>query len=187
MRWDELFADLEATAAGWEQLGLRSEIADRTRAERAQIALIGRLCAARGRRVECVVAGTGRVAGTLSAVGADWLLLGEPEESLVLTAAVTAWVDLGSDAVDPAAVGEVERRWPLQSVLRTIVRDRGVVHVVGVDGTVSTGRLERVGADHLDVARYPLDAAGRSRDVQQRLTMPLGAIAVVRRAQRTWT
>lgn len=186
MRWDELFADLEATAAGWDRLDLEAEVAERTRAELGSVTLLSRLHAALGQRVELSVAGAGRMSGTLHAVGADWALLGQPRETLVLTSAVTAWSDLTGEAVDPSSIGVVERRLPVQTALRAILRDRAVVQVVSRDATVSTGRLERVGSDHVDLVRYPDDAAGRASDLLGRVTLPLQALAVVRRPAPTW-
>jgi diacylglycerol kinase family enzyme len=63
VRWDELFGDLEAQWQAQLRRELDAEVADRTRRERAAIALADRL-AAQGRRV----VGVALVDGTLSAV-----------------------------------------------------------------------------------------------------------------------
>ncbi len=48
MRWNDLFADLENQAQAWERAELDVEVADRSRAEQATVALVDRLLAARG-------------------------------------------------------------------------------------------------------------------------------------------
>ncbi|MFZ1486017.1 MAG: hypothetical protein WAS95_08200, partial [Nostocoides sp.] len=51
-RWERLFADLDAAVAADERRELDVEIADRTRAERAKVALAARLAAQRGAELD---------------------------------------------------------------------------------------------------------------------------------------
>jgi hypothetical protein len=69
--------------------------------------------------------------------------------ALVPLAAVAAVDGLATHAA-PAA-GVVESRLGLGHALRALARDRVVVRV-RTGGTDLTGRIERVGADHVDLA-----------------------------------
>ena len=56
MRWDALFADLEARAHGEHAAELVAEVADRTRIETASLHLVDRLRPAQGHRLVVVAA-----------------------------------------------------------------------------------------------------------------------------------
>ena len=175
MRWDELFADLEAQLSAARDGEERAERGELVRAERATVRLADRLRASLGQQVRVHVGnlpgeGDAVVAGELLEVGADWLLVGEPgsRQALVPLAGVDTLVGVASH-ISPAT-GFVERRLGLGSALRALGRDRSEVHV-HTSGRTVVGRIERVGADHLDVA------AGSGAP---RWTVPLDAVRVVR-------
>ena len=153
MRWEALFADLEAQLDASDAAGLAAEIADLTRAERATVDLAGRLRAAQGGPATIVVAGGDTVAGLLLEVAAQWVLVGDGvRRALVPLAAVAA---VGGLAVRSApSAGEVARRLGLGAALRALARDRVTVRVA-TDGGDLAGRIERVGADHLDLVAGP--------------------------------
>src|SRR4051812_701873 len=93
MRWQQLFADLQAQMEEAEAAEERSESASRARAEIGAVRLAERLRGAQGAFLALGCGGAGRVTGRLVEVGADWLLL-EDEQArscLVATAAVR-WV-----------------------------------------------------------------------------------------------
>ncbi|MBA3232334.1 MAG: hypothetical protein H0T17_00050, partial [Propionibacteriales bacterium] len=75
MRWERLFDDLEGQARALEDAERESEILDRTRGELAQVLLVNRLRAQLGERVQLQVSGVGPLAGILTRLGTDWLLL----------------------------------------------------------------------------------------------------------------
>jgi hypothetical protein len=182
MRWDQLFADLEGQADAAAAAELASELADRTRRELGRLRLVDRLRAAHGVRLVLRVRGAGVLTGTVADVGADWVLLEEPDGrgALVPLEGVLALSGVGSRSELPGSEGEVESRFDLRFALRRLVRDRSPVEVVLVDGTAVAGTLDRVAADHVDLAQHAPEEARRARAVRQVLLLPLNALAVVR-------
>lgn len=150
MRWEALFADMEAQLDAAQAADLAAEVADLTRAELATVELRDRLRAAQGTDLTVVVAGGGTVAGELLEVSAQWVLVGGGTgRALVPLGAVVAVRGLAVRSAP--ATGEVARRLGLGSALRALARDRVTVRVT-TDGAELAGRIERVGADHLDLA-----------------------------------
>ena len=175
VRWDELFADLEAQLSAAHADASRAELGELVRAERATVHLVDRLRATRGHPVRLHVGDlpgerAAVVAGQLVDVGADWLLVLEPgaRQNLVPLGAVQALEGVTAH-VSPAA-GEVERRLGLGAALRALGRDRVQVQVQTA-GRTGVGRIDRVGADHVDLV------AGQPGTVW---TVPLDALRVVR-------
>ncbi len=83
-------------------------------------------------------------------------------------------------AAAPSAGGVVARRLTLGHALRALARDRVVVRLA-VDGGEVVGRLDRVGADHVDVTSVADGSGGRPPGRTARCwTVPIAAIRVVR-------
>jgi hypothetical protein len=186
VRWRRLFEDLDTQAAALEDAELRSEIADRTRAELASVPLARRLHSALGSTVELRLLGDAVVRGLLSGWGPDWLLVEAGDEVLVSMGAVVAAGRLGSAASAVAGIGLVESRTSITSVLRAIARDRSTVAVRLVDSSQLIGTPDRVGADWVDIAAHDVGDAPRAPAVQGRWTVPLGALAAIRRQPAGW-
>ena len=182
MRWDELFADLESQADAAEAAELAAEVAERTRHEVGRLRLVDRLRAAHGASVVVRLRGAGALTGRVADVGADWVLLEEPDGrgALVPLGEVLALSGVGARSDLPGAAGAVEERLDLRYALRRLVRDRAAVEVVLVDGTVVAGTLDRVAADHVDLAQHPAGQPRRARAVERVLLVPLSALALVR-------
>lgn len=182
MRWDELFADLAGQADAALAAELDAEVAERTRHEVGRLRLVDRLRVAHGRDLVVRVRGAGVLTGAVADVGADWVLLAEPggRGALVPLREVLALSGLGARSELPGRQGEVEERLDLRFALRRLVRDRAAVEVVLVDGTAVAGTLDRVAADHVDLAQHAPDQARRARAVRQVLQAPVSAIALVR-------
>jgi hypothetical protein len=185
MRWEELFADLEAQARSLERAE-EGELSDRTRGEMAQVTLMNRLRAQVSRQVTVSIRGLGDLTGRLQRTGADWLLLQAPDEVIVPLAAVMALRDLPPDAVSPDSSSVVAGGLRLTSVLRGAARDRSVVVVTQVDGRSFTGTPDRVGADFVDLALHDPVEAPRRTEVRARATVSLTAIACIRRRPTGW-
>ena len=181
VRWDELFDDLDGQYDAAVQAELADEVRDRTRREAALLSLADRLASAVGAALRLTVTGAGPLSGRLTAVGPDWLLLHEcGGESLVPLAAVVGLSGAGARSRAPGGHGEVARRLDLRWALRGLARQRAGVQVVRVDGSVVAGTLDRVGADHLDVAEHPAGEPRRAGAVSRVQLIPLLAVAVVR-------
>ncbi|WP_265447672.1 hypothetical protein [Flexivirga meconopsidis] len=180
MRWQQLFADLEAQLAASARLEQAAEVADRTRRERAEVSWLDRAARSEGASIACTTA-AGVVRGTLDDLGKDWLLVQEHgrHAALLPTAAVLSVVGLTLRSDDDRGMG---RRFGIGVALRAIARDRAAVAVHDIAGGLATGTVDRVGADHLDLAEHPADALRRPGALTGHRVIPFGAIAVVRRA-----
>lgn len=179
MRWDRLFDDLEAQLDAADAAELASEVADRTRRERALVELTDRLMARRGQPVALHLAGGSSCEGVLVDVAQQWVVLRAPGPVLVPTAALTSLRGLGTGAVTTGR-DAVHRRHSLGSVLRAVARDRSQVRMALVDATVWAGTLDAVGADYVDLAEHEPDEPRRPSAVRSVRTVPFAALAWVR-------
>jgi hypothetical protein len=181
MRWDALFADLEAEAGAEEEAERRSEVADRIRSELGRLRLIDRLAPALHSAgvLRLGLAGHPAATGSLLALGIDWLLLGQESgsERLIALGAVETIQGLDGSSAEPGWEGLVGARLDLRVALRRVVRDRSAVTVGLRSGDAVSGRLARVGADHVDVT------AAQTRDSGAAMgwTVPLSALVFVQR------
>ncbi len=182
MRWQRLFADLQAEFDEAEAAAERAEDASRRRVETGAVRLVDRLAGALGGRLVLRCSGVGDVSGELVEVGADWLLLtGEGRrEVLVATAAVRAVGGLGRATAPAEDPGPVRARLDLRWALRGLARDRSVVQVVLDDGAAYVGTVDGVGADHVELAEHPADQPRRAAAVRGVRAIALSAVAVVR-------
>lgn len=183
MRWSRLFADLESQVDALFADEVAAEIAERTRIETARLPLLDRLRAAQNHPIEVQVLGGGAVRGRVTRLGADWLLLTEPQggEAVVPTAAIQYVLGL-SRAATPAPEDQLSHRLGLRQALRGLARDRSPIRLGLIDGSVVTGTVDRVGADFLDLAEHAVGEPRRPAAVTRELTVRLRGIAVVRRS-----
>ena len=181
MRWQELFDDLEAQFDAAQAVELAGEVVERTRRELALVRLADRLRAAERAPLTVTLPGAGPVRGRLLDTGVDWLLLEESgaREVLVPLAAVLGVTGLGPRAAAPDD-SPVAKRLDLRWALRGLARSRTGVALGLVDGSTVTGTLDRVGADHLDLAEHGLGEARRAGAVRQVRLVPLSALALTR-------
>lgn len=197
MRWDRLFADLEAQLAHEEERARDAEVAERVRAEWARTLLADRLTGAftRGRPLSLRVDGVGTLEGRLADLGADWLLLHDRvgdaaarglaedvRESLIPMGAVLDVRGLPPGADPRPGVGM--RRFRIGTALRALGRDRAFVRVVDRTGAVFVGTVDRVGSDHVDLAEHAVGAARRPAEVYGVRTFGLGSLACLSRSGR---
>jgi len=150
-----LEADLVALAAADLDLERDAEVPERTRIERASIALLDRLRGAR-RPVELTTLGGGRCVGRVLEVGDGWVLVADgtvgvrtvTAEHVVALGAMLAVRGLGRAVL---AQGPRPAR-SLPSLMRAWCRDRSEVSVRLVDGTIVSGLASATYADHLEIS-----------------------------------
>jgi hypothetical protein len=181
MRWDRLFDDLQAQMDADGQRELDLEVSDRTRRERAQVGLHERFIAHRGSGVELRLAAGVLVSGRIADAGSDWLLVHDHGErgSLVPFGAIVAINGLGTRAAAGSGVATA-KRFGLGYALRGLSRNRSVVSLADIGGLVTTGTIDAVGADAIDLSEHPVDVARRSENILARRVIPFAAIVVVR-------
>lgn len=149
MRWDALFADLQAQWEAEERTAGDEEIRELAEAEIATTRFADRVRARRGERLSVRLSDASDRVGLVVDVAQEWMLLadGERRHLVPLSAVALAWPLAGS-APPPTAV---ERGLGLGHVLRALASEGQEVSV-RTHGGDHAGRVVRVGADHLDVA-----------------------------------
>jgi hypothetical protein len=183
VRWDELFADLEAQADALELAERATEVSERARIEFATIGMLERLRAGIGGQIRVQLLGGLSIGGSLVRAGSDWLLCqeGAGREALIATSALRVVHGLGRLSAVPGSGGPVLARLSLRSALRGIARDRSGVRLHLIDGEVLDATIDRVGADFVEVARHPASEARRRSEVREVVLVPTAALAAVRR------
>lgn len=176
VRWEALFADLEAQLAASDEEAAQD--GERARAEVARTELTDRLRAGVGAPVRLRLVDGTALAGVVRDAGAGWVLLAPEVGRVVVPTAAVAAVSGLSRALAPPA-GQVARRLGLASVLRALARDRAGV-LLHLPGHVVSGTIDRVAADHLDLAEHPVGEPRRASAVREVLTVPLAAVVAVR-------
>ena len=180
MRWDALFADLEAAAAGEWLRERDAEIAERTRAELGRVRLVDRLRAVADRGsagdhadVTVRVFGAGTLRGAVTRVTDEWFLLETPAyEWVVAIDAVLGLRGLPPAARTPESQSAVSAGLGWGAAWRVLARDRTSVHVVRRDGEAVAGVPGRVGHDFVELS--DVDGTGRAVEV-----VPHPAVAAV--------
>lgn len=184
MRWDGLFADLEAQASALEQAERAGEVEERARGEVSGLGLLDRARAAIDVPLRLRLAGALAVSGQLRRVGPDWLLLDEGggREIVVAAAGLMGIRGLSRFSAVAGSTPIVESRLGLRHVLRGIARDRSALRLHLRDGSTIDATIDRVGADFVEVAIHPAGEVRRRQDVQDVELVPVAALAAVRRA-----
>ncbi|MFF2315653.1 hypothetical protein ACFVTE_05220 [Arthrobacter sp. NPDC058097] len=182
MRWNALFQDLEQQLAEAGVLGMESEIAERSRADTAAIALDDRLRGSVGCHVGVHLNSGPVFAGTLSHAGSESLVIEEPTHQVLIPyAAVGHYTGLGRFAV--AEVSIVRRKLGLASALRGLARDRAELTVLLAGRSPDLqlpGVIDRVGRDFFDLALTLPGEARRAGRVADVATVPFQSLSALR-------
>jgi hypothetical protein len=182
VRWDSLFADLEAQLdAAADSSGVLDGL---VRAEVARTELADRLRAHVGTPVGLRLLDGQWLRGAVVEAAPQWVLVtdgdgGGERQVLVPLGALERVAGLSRAVAAPA--GAVERRLGLGPALRALARDRVGVALLLAGSTV-TGTIDRVGADHLDLAVHPAGEARRPGLVSEVVAVPFRALLAVRSA-----
>lgn len=168
MRWEALFADLDAQAAAERQAGFEAEVAATVALEWSRVPLMDRLRAHLGAEVALRLRGDTELRLWLNTVGADWLAgTAGPQDWLVQGSAVLT-VD-GLKRLTKGEPSQARRKLSIASPLRALAASREVVSVLGEQGRLAEGLLAGVGLDFVDLRT----SAGLR-------TVPLSAVLAVR-------
>lgn len=175
-RWERLFADLEAHLDEVDKLEREGDVAERTRAERANIRLVDRLAGSHG-EIELVLRSGGRLRGHVVDVGAEWLVVTAPQRVLVPVDGIVSVSGLGRPG--DGGSRRPTRRLSLAWALRALARDRATVRLTDILGVQVTGTIDIVGADVLDLVEHPPDLARRARHVTGTRSIRFSAVVSV--------
>ncbi|MDH2442945.1 hypothetical protein QDR37_03200 [Amnibacterium sp. CER49] len=186
MRWDELFADLEAQLEAGLGAEERVGEAEEERLRLGRLSLRDRIAAmGHGRRPVRIRLVTGALLDLAPrTLGRDWIagdLAGGAQAILPLTgvgALLPTAEQIGLEPPPPRE-GALTDRLGLPFVLRDLARRRRTLEVTTRRG-VLTGTLDRVGRDHVDLAVHPLDEPRRSTSVVRLEVLPLTEVVLVR-------
>lgn len=176
-RWEALFAGLTAEGAATEAAEADAETEDLVRAVISDVGLVDRLRSST--HIALHVAAHGVVRGRVVDVGRDVVLIdASDDEWAVPFAGIEAIEHLDRRVQPPTTVGA---RLGLAATLRTWSRQRSVVRVMRVYGVPVDGTIDRVCADHLDLAVHDPGLPRRDEHVRAILTVPFAAISAARR------
>jgi hypothetical protein len=194
VRWERLFADLEARFDDLAAAQQAAEQADRDRLATGALTWLQRLGGAVDHSLRIRLATGVSVAGLLRRVGPDFLLVddGLAGEFVVPMRWVVAVEGLTA-ATGPPPEG-VSSRLDLRWMLRGIARDRssvvlttgGVITghgdggLIGQPVTEITGTIDRVGSDFVELAVHAPWEPRRASGVRSVVLVPLRAVALVR-------
>lgn len=186
MRWESLFADLEAQFRDAQRRGQAAEIQELVRVELTRQVLADRLRSLGGRQFETRLLGGMVIHGRLAHAGKGWIVLdADGHEYLIPETGIAsislpangsgtdAEVDTGSESMTGLGLG---------SALRALVRDRCRVRLYGTDGSIlGEGTLDRASKDFVQLAVHERDQYRRAPAVRRLQLIPLHALVAVRR------
>lgn len=182
VRWDELFADMEAQLDQAEQRSVELEAAETARAELSRLTLAERLSAHRNRMVRLLPAHGDVLEGELTDIGAGWAVIRERHfQHLVPLHSVVWWEGLHRkfEIINERAV---LRKLGMGHVLRALAASRAHVRVLLLDPSARgdlKGTLDAVGHDFFDLALHPDDQFRRRAAVKAVRTVPFGSVALI--------
>lgn len=185
MRWDGLFADLEAQLAASSWRDVEVEAAELSRGESAAVRWLDRLRGAVGQQVTLRLAGDERVVLQVATVGPAWIGGTDGAGSVIVPSSAVQVIEQRLSAVVEEASASA-RLMRIGSVYRTLSRARVPVLVRGASGaTLAEGTVDRVGADHLEVSVHARDELRRQGAVRGSAIVPFAAVTMVRSALET--
>ncbi len=154
MDWQDLLAELEAEAEALADRQREALAADLARDERRHVGISQRLAACIASTVSVQLASGEALTGQVDAVGSDWVLISDHHrEHVVLLSHVHSIKGLSAQAKvisTSRIVAFMNAHW----LLVRICQQRSQVSLRLVSGELCTARIEKVGADHLDLSNH---------------------------------
>ncbi len=150
MRWDRLFADLEAEAADLAAQDRDAEIAELTRAALSEVRWLERVRGATGSPATLVLSADTRVTGAVRYAGPDWVLVEAGSDDVLVPADAVIGIE-GVGSAAPPSADRVPLTWA--AAWRSLSRDRASVLVRRTDGRPVRGTVGKVGADFVELER----------------------------------
>lgn len=189
VRWDALFADLDAQLQAQADQRFQAEVQQARELERSQLLLADRLRAHledqryASEQLSVLLRGGRRITCCLESVGADWIAGSAGVHSLLIPLPAVLMVEsLARTAAQETS--PTRRRLTIAAPLRALMNDRAGVAVFGEgadgDAELAAGRLIAVGKDHFDVLMPAADGHAPKRDGRSIRTIPLNAVALIR-------
>lgn len=181
MRWEALFADLEAQMGAAQTAEFTAAIAEASRLEASRVEFAERLRAHRGQELGLQMAGGQRLLVRLGAVGADWLAGAAPPHSVLVPLTSLLAVDGMRPAAARGEPSASRRRLSITAPLRRLARDREPISVFGTQGPLASGLISAVGRDFVEITP-PRREDLLSRDGGERSArvVPLHAVTWIR-------
>lgn len=180
MRWNDLFADLEAQLQFGHWEAVEQDAAELTRGLWAELTLMDRMRAALGQRIR-VILSDGRIQElSLKAVGPAWIGGFDDTSALIIARDAIVGIDsVLSRAVVPSR--PLHAGPSIRAIYRALARRREPVQVISTTGTMlAEGTIDRVGKDHIDVALHARDEFRRSSALHGVRIISTNAIQLVR-------
>ena len=178
-RFDALFAGLEAQLDATSAADDDVAVEEIERAARSEVTLLDRLRGAARQPVVVEIADHGPVAGEVAEVGRDVVVLRADDGDWAIPPWGIAAV-IGADDRSAPADGIAERLG-FTALARRWSMERSVVRVFRRGGAPLDGTIDRVGADHFDLAEHDPGVPRLPSEVRRSLAVPLAAITAVRR------
>lgn len=153
MRWEDLFADLEAQLEWEQEAELAGEVAELAEAEAATVSLWARLPRRRDVEITVGVSNGATFRGHVVDAAPGWVVLGDGARRALIPVLAIAWLD-GAGHADAGETGYTASRLNLGHALRGVADAETAVTVVTAARDL-VGIIERVGADFVDILTSP--------------------------------
>lgn len=180
MRWNDLFADLEAQLQFEQWQTVEQDAAELTRGAWAEITLMDRLRAAIGEQIGLTFSDGRRYLVTIHTVGPTWVGGVDETGALLIPRASIAAVDAALRRAR-VPVKSFQAGPSLAGVYRALARRREPLQIVARQaGIVAEGTIDRVGKDHLDLSMHARHEFRREDALLGRRIIPFEIIEFVR-------
>lgn len=180
MRWNDLFADLEAQLQFGRWQSVEQDAAELTRGMWAELTLMDRLRGALGRQLRVMLRDGRAHSLQLRTAGPTWV--GGSAESGAVLISRDAILGVEGDLQRASVPSRPLQAGPsMASIYRALGRRREALQVLGRCGDViAEGTIDRVGKDHFDVAMHARDEFRRASVVRGVRVIPFDGISLVR-------